>query len=126
MLFGPNAIDSTAYLYQQMDAGMMPLAAISWILSTFGPLALSVIVWLIAKRVKAQWLLHLTFVPVALVIFRTGGSVFFYATGVSGDSMMDGFALIAGSCYLLLAIIVHFAALATIGVMKVTRRANGS
>lgn len=125
LLFGPNAIDSTTYLFEQTHAGMTPIAAVSWVLSTFGPLSLSVIVWLIAKRVNVQWLLHLIFIPVAVVIFRTAGAAFFDATGVSGDSMMDAFALIAGGCYLLLAIVVHFAALAVIGGTSVKRRVNG-
>lgn len=121
LLTAQQTIDPTTYLYQNYTGEMTALAVTGWLIATLGPIALSVVVWLVAHRIKARWLLHLIFLPAAIAVFREGASLFFYAAGESGDSMMDFFALFTATGYLMLALLVHIVALAACGVTGVRR-----
>ncbi|MGY4397240.1 hypothetical protein ACVWZA_002434 [Sphingomonas sp. UYAg733] len=124
LLTARPTLDPTMSIYEMYTGDMTTLAVTGWLIATLGPLALSVTVWLLARRVKVQWLLHLVFIPMAFTVFREGASLFFYAAGVSGDSMMDEMALLAATGYLLLALLVHTVALAVIGVTGLRRLAG--
>lgn len=126
LLVARESLEPSIYLYQRSAGDKAALGVAGWLISTFGPIALSVSVWLMARRLKARWLVHLIFIPAAIVIFRGGSSLFFYAAGVSGDSTLGGYALLAAGAFLLLTVFVHAAAFLVEGLKKTTHRANVS
>ena len=117
-------ITSTVFLYRYAG-GFTALGVVGWLVSTLGPVSLSLIVWLLAQRVPLRWLPHLVFIPAAIAVYRGGSTLFFHAVGVSGDSMRDGFALLTGSVFLELALIVHFVAAIASGVNSIRHRSSG-
>ncbi|AQR74598.1 hypothetical protein BXU08_13915 [Sphingomonas sp. LM7] len=56
-----------------------------------------------------------------MTVFAIGQSLLFDTVGVLGDSMADGFALLTGICYLMLALLVHLTATIALGVANVRR-----
>jgi len=96
------------------------------LIATLCPITLSLFAWAVSGRIKARWLPHIVFILTAIAVFRVGRSLFFDTIGVFGDSMADGFALLAGIGYLMLALLVHLAAAIVFGLTDVRRWANGS
>jgi hypothetical protein len=126
LLFGRMALDGCVYLYEEVAGGQVALAVTGWLISTLGPIALSVCVWLVARRLKARWLVHLVFIPTSVVIFREGASLFFYGARVSGENSPEGYALLMASAFMLLTVLVHTAALIVEVCQKIMHRAASS
>ncbi|WP_034160287.1 hypothetical protein [Sphingomonas sp. ERG5] len=122
LLFGRMALDGCIYLYEENAGGQVALAVTGWLISTLGPIALSVCVWLMVRRLKARWLVHLIFIPTSFVTFRDGASLFFYGAGVSGENSPEGYALLMASAFMLLTLLVHAAALIVEAYKKVMHR----
>lgn len=106
LLFARETLEPSIYLFQEHDGGGAALGVTGWLIATLGPLALSVCVWIAAPRLQAPWLVHLIFIPTAIVIFKGASSLFFYAAGVSGDGTLGGYAMLAASGFLLLTLLV--------------------
>lgn len=111
LLSARNSLEPAIWLFEEYAGETITLAVAGWLIATLGPLALSVGVWLMARRLKARWLLHLIFIPTAIVIARQGALLFFYGTGSSGDGMPEGFALMMAAMLLTLTLLVHAVAL---------------
>ncbi|WP_034161048.1 hypothetical protein [Sphingomonas sp. ERG5] len=124
LLFGRMAFDACLYLYEENTGDQFALAVTGWLISTLGPIALSACVWLVVRRLKSRWLLHLTFIPTAILICRQGGYLFFYGAGVSGVNSPEGYALLMASAFMLLTVLVHTAALIVEVYRKVTQRVS--
>jgi hypothetical protein len=126
LLFARGSFVSGIWLFEEHLARDATLGVAGWLIATFGPIALSAGVLLVARRLKARWLAHLIFLPAAIVTFREGGTLFFYGAGVSGEGSPEGFALVLAIMFLLLTLVVHTAALVAEGYKKVAHLANGS
>jgi hypothetical protein len=126
LLLARESLDGSMWLFQENHPPNAALGVTGLLISTFGPLALSVGVWLVTRRLKARWLAHLIFIPAAIVICREGMSLFFYGVGASGDGSPEGYATLLAVMYLLLTLVVHATALIVEGYKKVRQRANGS
>ena len=106
----PKTIGSTTFIYQHAG-GITALGAIGWLVASCSPIALSVLVWIMDRRIRARWIPHLLFVPAAIAAFRIGAPLYFHESGVMAGSMITDFALLTGFGYLALALLVHIAAL---------------
>jgi hypothetical protein len=126
LLFARETLEPSIYLYQQSAGNKTAHGVVGWLIATAGPVALSVFVWLLIRRLQARWLAHLIFIPAAVVIFRVGSSLFFYAAGVTAEVTLGGYAMLAASAFLPLTVLVHTTALVVEGYRNVGRRANGS
>jgi len=124
LLTGREVIDAGLFVYQGLPSRMASLAVVGWLISTFGPLALSIGVWGAARWLQRQWVLHLVFIPCAIVLDRAGASILFYAADVPDGDSVEGRTLIAAFGFLALTLLVHAAALATLAVGKISRRAS--
>jgi hypothetical protein len=80
--------------------------------------------WLVVRRLKARWLVHLLFIPAAIVICREGEILFSYGVGAPGENSAEEYALLMAVMYLLLTLLVHAAAFVVEGYKQVTHRAN--
>jgi len=125
LLTAGYTFNSILFLYDYASR-VSALAVIGWLIATFCPITLSWLAWVMSGRIKARWLPHIVFIPVAMAVFGVGSSLLFDTIGVLGDSMADGFALLTGSGYLMLALLVHLTAIIALGVTNVRRWANGS
>lgn len=119
-----ETIEPSVYLFQKHSSGAAALGATGWFIATFGPLALSIWFWRWACRLDARWVLHLLYVPFSIATFRVGESILYNAAGVPDGDSIEGWTLLAASSFLVLALLVHIAALAALGVTRVRRRAN--
>lgn len=127
LLTARETIDPSVYLYQEHNGGMFALGVTGWFIATLGPISLSICVWLLAQRLNARWVLHLMFIPLALMVCKGGASILFYASGVpDGDSMMMGSTLFAATGFLLVTLLAHAIALVTEVYKIVGLRTNGS
>jgi hypothetical protein len=118
-----TTIDSTVFVYRYAG-GISALGVIGWLISSLGPIALSILVWVTDQRIKARWLPHLIFVPSAIIIFREGVSLYYRESGILADSMASGLALLTATGYLVLALLVHIVAFAAFGIASLGRWAN--
>ena len=125
LLTAGSTVNSILFLYAYAG-GFSALAVTGWLIATFCPITLSLLAWVMSGRIKARWLPHIVFIPVAMAVFGVGRSLLFDTIGVLGDSMADGFALLTGIGYLMLALLVHIAAAIALGVTNVRCWANGS
>lgn len=125
LLSARGSFVSGTWLFQEHRARDAALGVTGWLISSFGPIALSLCVWLVAPHLKDRWLAHLLFLPAAIVICREGGYLFFYGAGVSGEGSPEGFALLLAIKLLFLTLLVHTAALIAEGYKKVAHLANG-
>ncbi len=124
LLIGREVIDAGLYVYQELPSRMASLAIVGWLISTFGPLALSVGVWGAARRLQPQWVLHVLFIPCAIALERAGASILFYAADVPDGDSIEGRTLIAAFGFLVITLLVHATALAALAVAEVSRRAS--
>jgi hypothetical protein len=60
------------YYVNQIAEGNLPIWFLGIIVSVYGPIALAVLFWRLAKKVPAPWLLHLLLLPAAVVLLATG------------------------------------------------------
>jgi hypothetical protein len=120
LLTADITINSMIFVYRYAG-GITALGAIGWLISSFGPIALSVFTWVIAQRVQARWLPHLIFIPLAIVAFKEGGALYFHESGILADSMASDFALLAATGYFVLAVFVHIVAFAASGIPSLRR-----
>ena len=125
LLTAGSTVNSILFL-NDYATGFSPLAVAGWLIATLSPIILSLFAWMMSGRIKARWLPHIVFIPVAMAVFSAGRSLLFDTIGVLGDSMADGFALLTGIGYLMLALLVHFAAAIALGVTDVRSGSNGS
>jgi hypothetical protein len=66
------------HFYMQMDhlpKTIIPTWATGWVIATYGPMAIAAWIWRWAKRTRAPWLLHLLFLPCAIIALNVGESV---------------------------------------------------
>lgn len=109
LLTAGATINSMVFVYQYAG-GITALGALGWLLSSLGPISLSVLVWLIDQRIKARWLPHLIFIAAAILAFRTGSFLYFHEAGIFVASMASDFALLTAAGYLVLALLIHIVA----------------
>ncbi|RJF93469.1 hypothetical protein D3876_03860 [Sphingomonas cavernae] len=126
LLFARETLEPSIYLYQESAGYKSALGVVGWLIATVGPVALSVLVWLLVQRLTPRWLVHLAFIPMALVLFRAGSSLFFHASGMTAEVTLGGYAMLAASAFLPLTLLVHTTALVVEGYRAVGHRANGS
>lgn len=112
------------YVYQSLAPRMAALAVFGWFIATFGPLALSIWVWRMAPRLDPQWVLHLLFLPFGIAVGRAGASILFFACDVPDGDSIQGHTLLAASCILVLALLIHSTAFAALAVRSISRRSN--
>lgn len=124
LLTAVTTINSTIFVYQYAG-GITALGVIGWLIASLGPIASSAFVWVIAQRIQAGWLLHLIFIPSAIAMFGLGKSLYFREAGVLGDSMIDGFALLTATGYLMLALFIHLIAFTVSGIGSLKRWKQG-
>jgi uncharacterized membrane protein len=126
LLFARKSLEPALYLFRDGHAHDVALGMTGWLVSTLGPIALSVCVLLIARRLKAPWLLHLLFIPAAIAIGKGGGYLFFYGAGVSGENSPEGYALLTAIMLLILTLAVHIAMLVVEGFKTIRHRASAT
>jgi len=119
----PTTINSLVFVYC-IAGGITALGAVGWLIACCGPIALSALVWVLDRRIRARWLPHLVFVPAAIAVFRFGASLYFRESGVWASSMISDLAMITALGYLALALLVHIAALTAFGITGVKRWTN--
>jgi hypothetical protein len=124
LLFARETFEPATWLFKESDK--VALAFTGWSIATLGPVALSMCVLLAAPRLKAQWLFHLLFMPVAIIMFTQGSLLFFYGANVSGDNSPEGYALLMGAAFLSLTIFVHAIAAIAQGFRIITLRVKDS
>jgi len=71
----PTMIDASPIYESQMTDGGKPLWITGWVVASYGPLCIAAAFWRLSKRVRYPWLLHLLFVPGALLTLRAGESL---------------------------------------------------
>ena len=126
LLFARESLEPAIWLFEERAGDTVALAIAGWLIATFGPIALSMCVWFVARRLKAQWLFHLISIPAAIILFRQGTLLFFYGAKASGDNSPEGYALFMAAAFLPLMILAHTAAVIVQGYRTITQRANGS
>lgn len=126
LLFARETYEPIEYLYEEHTGFVTPMSVSGWLIAILGPLFLSICVWLSIHRLHHRWLAHLIFLPVAMVMVREGGNLFFYGASVSGDNSPEGYALMIAIGFLLLTLLVHSAALIVEMYKVVRRQAKGS
>ncbi|HEX9954822.1 MAG TPA: hypothetical protein VGB48_06360 [Allosphingosinicella sp.] len=106
------------------STGMFALGLAAVAFASFGPFALSLCCWRLARSVPAAWSVHLLFVPCAYAMVYAGASVLNLADGRPGTDEPAGYAMMPAFLLLGLAILVHSAAFAFAVVAAFRRRAN--
>ena len=124
LLTAREVIETSVYVIGELTLGMVVVGASGWSIATLGPLALSIWFWRLARRRQPQWVLHLLFIPCAIALVRAGASILFYAADVPDADSIEGRTLITAFGFLVLTLLVHAAALAAIGVARISRTAN--
>ena len=72
--FGTGGHVNTYYRGQMDDDGLMMWIA-GWIVATYGPIATAACFWRWSRRFGAGWILHLLFLPCAIILFNVGEGV---------------------------------------------------
>ena len=125
LIAGRETLEASAAMAQLRTTGRVGLGVAGWLIATLGPITLSVVLWLWAQRVKRRWALHLMFIPLAIAVFNGGAALLFFAADVPDGDSIEGYALLAASAILLLALLVHAAALIANGYKHLRLRRNG-
>ena len=124
LLMGREVVDAGLYVLQALPSRRASMAAAGWLISTFGPLGLSIGVLVTAQRLQPQWVLHVLFSPCAFALDRAGASILFYAADVPDGDGIEGRTLIAAFGFLVLTLLVHVTARAALAVGRISRRAS--
>jgi hypothetical protein len=120
----PFAIDTISF-HARPELNSAQLWSL-WLAATLGPLALSAFAWTAAGKFRPQWLPHLVFIPVAIIVYLQSMSLFLRVSGLMIHDGPAGDASALGSLYLLLTLIVHVSALAMTVGSSVKGQTNGS
>ncbi|MGC6328804.1 hypothetical protein [Rhizorhabdus sp. FW153] len=113
----PSAIDTIAF-YARPAVNIVCLWFL-WLVATLAPLALSAIAWMIAQKYTLRWFPHLIFVPVAIIVYPQGMSLFLRVSGLAVHDGLAGDASELGSLYLLVTLLVHLLAFTTAAIASV-------
>ena len=112
---------SYQYYIDQMLPGSLPMFVLGWVIATYGPLALAVTFWRLAKRFQTPLsvILHLLLLPCALAIFRAGDSMMVVSIGDPDFDATLGAPELPATLSVAIAILSYFAAaLSKLGSMK--------
>jgi hypothetical protein len=126
LAFARDSIEPSIYLYRESNGSLGELAVVGWLISTAAPVSVSLLLFVYISRFKTRWLVHLVFIGLATMLFRLGGDVFIYGSGVSGNNSPEGHSLLLGSVLLLLTLVVHVISLLVEVYRKMVRPANGN
>lgn len=121
LLTGRMAIISGMDVIEGRAPQAQALASAGLAIATLGPLALSATIWLGQRRFKAGWLLHILFIPCAIILFNAGSSMLLGAANVPDDNSAEGYALGTGILLLALTILIHVGALVARGIAAADR-----
>lgn len=92
----------------QVPEGMLPVGLAGWAIFTYGPIAIAVAFWRLAKRIRAAWALHLALLPGMWILHRIGGDLMLSVIDDPDfDATMDA-PLMAGTLLCLIAIAGYF------------------
>jgi hypothetical protein len=119
----PSAIDTISF-HARPEVNSVQLWSL-WLAATLAPLALSAIVWTTAGKFTPQWLPHLIFIPIAIVVYLQSMSLFLRVSGLIIHDGPAGEAFALGALYLLLALLVHLIAFAMAAVASVKGWSKG-
>jgi len=125
LIMARETIEPSMYVYQRLG-NMAALGVAGWMIATLGPVALSIGVWLLARRLKARWMLHAMCVPMAIIIYNVGASLLFHAAGVPDGDSIEGYTLLAAAGFLLVILIAHATAFVAEGYRMFSARGHGS
>jgi hypothetical protein len=120
----PVAIDAISF-HERPEVNSVPIWFL-WLAVTLGPLALSAIAWATANRFRPRWLPHLVFIPIAIIGYMQGMSLFLRVSGLIIHDGPSAQAFALGSLYLLLTLLVHLCAFATATIARIRGQATGS
>jgi len=84
------------------------LGSLAWLSATFGPIALAIISWRVAQRVRWGWTAHLVFLPLAVALVWYANQLVFFAAGDTGDGPPGLGLVIAPSFVVLLGTVVAY------------------
>lgn len=127
LLTARETIEPMEYLYKERNGNMAAVGVTGWLISTLGPIALSVGVWLLAGRFRTRWPLHLMFIPLAIIAYKGGAYVLADAYDFEfGIHMMNDFTLYTATALLLVALLTHVVALVAEAYQIVRQRTSGS
>ena len=99
--------EAGAYLVVTHSSKVVALGVVGWSTATFGPLTLSIFAWLQSQRKKPKWLWHVLFIPSAIVLYKVGASILFFAADVPDGDSIEGYTLIIAFGLLGLTLLVH-------------------
>ena len=125
ILTATTTMTSIAFVYDYAH-GITTLGVVGWLTASMGPIIFSLLICLAARSTLSRWLGHLAFVPLSIAAYRIGSTLYFEESGVLGDSMADGFALLTASGYLVLALLVHLSAIVALVGTALSRRIAGT
>lgn len=95
----------------QVPEGMLPVGLAGWAIFTYGPIALAVAFWRLAKSIRSSWALHLLLLPSMIALARTGSELMLLVIDDPDfDATMDA-PLMAGVLLFLIAVGGYFGAL---------------
>lgn len=63
------------YYRKQVPEGMVSIGIAGWAIASYGPIAIAVLFWRWAKRVRSPWIVHLLFLPCAIALLATGDTL---------------------------------------------------
>ena len=110
LLARQEMLNGLLFVHDYVTPDKWPLTLAGWAILTFGPLTLSVSCWLLAKRVRARWVLHLLFIPCAIALMISGHVLLVRASGLISDGPL-GSLVFAGALLLIFTVLVHAGAL---------------
>ena len=110
LLARQDTLNGVLFLQDFHKPDSLPLTLAGWAVTTFGPLILSVCCWLLVKRVRARWALHLLFIPCAIALMIGGSELLISASGLISDGPI-GSLMFAGGLLLILTVLIHAVAL---------------
>jgi hypothetical protein len=109
-------------LFREHAGTMVALGIGGWLLATLGPIALSMATWKLKSRFDRGWAPHALFMLLANLVYYVGASTLFHAAGESNGDSLEGYALLAASCCLVVLLAFHAAALVASGPMDKDNR----
>jgi len=80
------------------------IGILGWILASYGPIALAALPWRWSKRCRLDWVLHLLFLPGAILIFWAGNFLMLHVIGAPDFDASIGGPVILGILLLLAAV----------------------
>jgi ABC-type amino acid transport system permease subunit len=124
LLLARETLDAVLHLFQDYQTRSVALGVSGLLISTFGPIVLSVGVWMKIGKLKARWLAHLVFIPSSILLFIAGWTLFFYGADIRGDNLPGGYSLLVAWAFLLMTLLVHTAWFIGEAYRSIKSRAN--